>query len=132
VDADPTAQAIAWLAAKHEELLEPCPDTVQWDSEDRRHGVCTNGRLRWNDAVCPTCHGLGYVPKTGPALLAGLLDVAVDLGYVSFNKDQDDYGHLTGLVWARIQIMDYDFHEKAADKITALALALARAEGLDK
>ena len=76
--------AVARLAAKHEELREPCrkccfadgfPVTKSRPFQQRIR--LSNGQLsdtEWEP--CSKCRGLGYVPLSGPALLTGLVALA--------------------------------------------------------
>ena len=84
------------LCEKHEELREPCQSGDHSDHDYR--------------GACP-----GYIPKTGPALLAGLLEVCGALNWpVEF--------YPSGSV--AVKTPRQTFIE------SSFALALARAEGL--
>ena len=129
------------LCAKHEELREPCrclknqgvlacrsryvPELVRGSEE--YEAVF----LRTCSESC-SCHGAGYTPLTGPALLAGLLEVAKDMKlnvllFQGVGGDCEAEVYPDGYVGYELVKRTYYGN---GERNAALTLALARADGL--
>ena len=81
---DLKAEAIARLAAKYESLRKSCAwcggEGTLWIGH-------TTEFVGWRQEQCIECAGLGYLPRTGSTLLAGLVEVVPVVGEVNIEFD---------------------------------------------
>ena len=119
----PDAMLLA-LAAKHEELREPCPYLADMTLAHKKRGWAGSSKELHdlNGEHCVGCHGLGYVPKSRPALLAGLLEACLRRLYIVRISAGEAVIYKHGYM--------YGYSGTDDNYVVALALALARAEGL--